>query len=166
MSKIMINSILLKEHIESIGNQKYLSIKKRSAYERNKICDKFGQFHDTLELRKEVKAYEIAKNTNNIDLNSIEKLIFISNMLISDDEKFAAHLLSKNYTIEKLEMINNLLKITKKRSEEEQQKILNSQLFVEYSTFSKLYYGINNPHIVINKSNEILAKQPKLLIKK
>lgn len=163
MSKIIINSVLLKENISKITDERYKEIKRRSNYEYNKIC---SSRKNSFEEYKEKRAYEIVKGSFNKDLNTEEKLLFISNMIIPNDESFAKNLLLKDYTKEKLEGINKLLKIVKGLPKNEQSKILNCELFIEYSYFAKLYYGINNPHILINKANEILAKQPKLLIKK
>ena len=166
MSKIMINSVLLKNNIESISNENYLEIKKRSNYEYKRLYNSSSLAHNSFDYRKEGRAYEIIKSVKNNDLNTIEKLMFISNMIIPDDEKFANNLLTKKYTKEKLEEINNLLSVIKRLPKSEQDKVLNCELFIEYSYFAKLYYGINNPHILINKSNEILVKHPELLLKK
>lgn len=162
MSKIILNSILFENTINKVNDERYLEIRKRSSRKQYLFNEYKKNNYDFLEI----KAYELTNSFENKDLNIVEKYLYLSNLIFPNDEKIAETLLSKDYNLNKLKNISDLLKTIKKLNKKDQSKALDNKLINELNYFSKLYFGLNNTNIIINKSNELIAKKPYLLIKK
>lgn len=178
MSKLNIKSVLLIEQISSMCEDRRKFVLKKSKEKCHIIQNLKGKKLDTTitksgfylaqkfdrpELNEERASWLITRPSLE-DLSKKEKLLFISNILLPDDEKFIEYCLRANLDKDFFERINKLvytLRLFRKETTNP-----TSTKIDELNQFTEYYYGFQNSSIIVNKANQILVENPQLLIKK
>lgn len=149
MNLNFIDNIILPNWIEKYDVE-IINYLKRNAQAQGRMLKKYK--NPDYILRRSI---EIAKSTPQKDLDSIQKLIFVSNAVLTEDDAFLNSMTHYGWSKEKNERLNNLLlkiKIFKKKNMDINFDI---SLIEEINQISIRCFGINNPAVLINRLNEL-----------
>lgn len=149
MNTDFVKSIFFPSHVEKYDERTVTEIKRDAQWAGKHVKRDIGQ---KFVIQRSV---ELATSVGKQDLDTVQKLIFISNTVLTNDETFTDLMESLGWTDEKTKQLNVLLakiKVFKKRNKTIDFDI---SLLEEIQNISKICFGINNPSIVINRLNEL-----------
>lgn len=144
-----INNVVLPEWIEACDEEEIASVKN--------IAQTHGRYLKRATDHSYVvrRSIEISKSCRYENFTPIQKLIFISNIVFEDDDRFIQKINSYGWTKEKTDALNALIlkiKLLQKRNCEIN---LDLSLIEEIKRIAFSWFEITNPAILINRLNEL-----------
>lgn len=130
------------EEIEQLKKQAQIHGKKLRTYPEPKLI-----------LRRSI---ELSKSTIYKNLDSIQKMLFISNSVFPEDEQLLDIMNFYGWTEEKTQQLNSLLSKIKISKLKQVKISFDTSLLEEIKHISSIGFGINNPAILINRLNELM----------
>lgn len=162
MSKLSINNVLLIEQIKKMKEERINYVIAKAKDNIHIVAKR--RFYEPGTVEQII--VDVPKKKFCEDLNGQEKLLLMSNMLFPEDEKFCEYCLSAGLDIKFFEGINNIIEFIKENQKKKCNQCLKSSKIIKLNNFTNLNYGLQNSVFVVNKANQIIVQNPKLLIKK
>lgn len=157
MNLSFINNIILPNWIEEYDEEVIAKIK-HDAQMEGRILKKYSDPKFILQ-----RSVELSKSTAHENLDSIQKLVFISNAMFPEDKAFLYSMNRYGWTDEKTNEINSLIFKIKLLKKKNINIDIDTSLLEEIQRISKVCFGINNPAILINRLNELsVTKKDKM----
>lgn len=149
MNLKFVNSVVFPEWIERYEEEEMHNIKH--------IAQGHGRYLKRLSNQDYIlkRGIELANSSKYERLSPIQKMIFISNVVFEDDDKVIEVMKKYNWTREKNKALNILISKIKMEQNKNCEISLDLSLIEEIKHISCVYYGIQNPAVLINRLNEL-----------
>ncbi len=153
MDTKFVKNIIFPGHIEKYDEEVITDIKNKAQWHGQHIKRYINQGYVVQ------RSIELANSVANQNLTGVQKLIFISNSVFTNDESFLNLMKENNWTDEKTEQLNDLLFKIKIYNRHNKDIDFDLSLLEEIQKISKKCFGISNPVVLINRINELSVTQ-------